>query len=175
MKSTEGSVWTEIEQLDISGLPSEATVRVLADGKLHALIRREGGFSGPHYAKAVCGIGRFDQNKPQRIHWHWHYCPYRMGGPTFIQLPDGRVVSGFRLLAKDSAGKFTGRMVLALTPKSSKSTDSPRIDKSRITLELPSGGDCSYPGLVYLNESLFVSYYSSHEGKTAIYLAKVEI
>ena len=41
-------------------------------------------------------------------------------------------------------------------------------------LKLPSGGDCSYPGLVWHNNLLWVSYYSSHEGKTSIYLATVK-
>jgi len=36
---------------------------------------------------------------------------------------------------------------------------------------LPSGGDTSYPGLLWHEERLWVSYYSSHEGKTSIYLA----
>jgi hypothetical protein len=40
-------------------------------------------------------------------------------------------------------------------------------------LSLPSGGDTSYPGLVYRDGILWVSYYSSHEGKTGVYLAKV--
>ena len=42
-------------------------------------------------------------------------------------------------------------------------------------LALPSGGDTSYPGLVFHEDLLWVSYYSSHEGKTSIYLAKVQI
>jgi len=42
-------------------------------------------------------------------------------------------------------------------------------------LELPSGGDCSYPGMVFFEDHLYVTYYSSHEGKTSIYLAKVKI
>ena len=36
-------------------------------------------------------------------------------------------------------------------------------------LTLPSGGDTSYPGLVWHDGLLWVSYYSSHEGKAAIY------
>ena len=41
-------------------------------------------------------------------------------------------------------------------------------------LTLPSGGDTSYPGLVWHDGLLWISYYSSHEGKkSAIYLAKV--
>ena len=42
-------------------------------------------------------------------------------------------------------------------------------------LTLPSGGDTSYPGLVWHDGLLWVSYYSSHEGKSAIYLAKVKV
>jgi hypothetical protein len=42
-------------------------------------------------------------------------------------------------------------------------------------LHLPSGGDTSYAGLLWHDEMLYVSYYSSHEGKTAIYLATVKV
>ena len=42
-------------------------------------------------------------------------------------------------------------------------------------LKLPSGGDTSYAGLVWHDGLLWISYYSSHEGKTNIYLAKVRI
>ena len=42
-------------------------------------------------------------------------------------------------------------------------------------LTLPSGGDTSYPGLVWHDGLLWMSYYSSHEGKSAIYLAKVKL
>jgi hypothetical protein len=42
-------------------------------------------------------------------------------------------------------------------------------------LKLPSGGDTSYPGLVWHEETLYVSYYSGHEGKTSIYLAKLKV
>ena len=42
-------------------------------------------------------------------------------------------------------------------------------------LHLPSGGDCSYPGMVWHDGLLWMSYYSSHEGKTSIYLAKVRL
>jgi hypothetical protein len=43
-------------------------------------------------------------------------------------------------------------------------------------LELPSGGDCSYPGLLWHDDSLHVTYYSSHEGgKAAVYYAKVKL
>ncbi len=40
-------------------------------------------------------------------------------------------------------------------------------------LLFPSGGDTSYPGLVWDKNQLWMSYFSSHEGKSAIYLARV--
>jgi acyl-CoA thioesterase-1 len=40
---------------------------------------------------------------------------------------------------------------------------------------LPSGGDCSYAEAVEKGESMLVSYYSSHEGQTNIYLARVPL
>ena len=42
-------------------------------------------------------------------------------------------------------------------------------------LQLPSGGDCSYPGMVWHDGLLWLSYYSSHEGRTGVYLAKVRL
>jgi len=42
-------------------------------------------------------------------------------------------------------------------------------------LTLPSGGDTSYPGFAWHEGVLWVSYYSSHEGKSSIYLARVKV
>ena len=42
-------------------------------------------------------------------------------------------------------------------------------------LTLPSGGDTSYAGMVWHADLLWVSYYASHEGKTAIYLARMKL
>jgi hypothetical protein len=43
-------------------------------------------------------------------------------------------------------------------------------------LELPSNGsDCGYPGMLWLDGLLWVSYNSSHEGKTNVYLARVQL
>ena len=52
---------------------------------------------------------------------------------------------------------------------------SPKTGRLRECLTLPSGGDTSYAGLVWHDGLLWVSYYSSHEEKTAIYLAKVKV
>ena len=40
---------------------------------------------------------------------------------------------------------------------------------------LPSGGDTSYPGMVLHGGLLWMSYYSSHEDGTNIYMTKVRL
>ena len=48
-------------------------------------------------------------------------------------------------------------------------------------LVLPSGGDCSYAGMVWRDNVLWISYYSSHddqsviENRSSIYLAQVRL
>lgn len=80
-----------------------------------------------------------------------------IGGPNSIRLPDGSLWAAGR---RYSEGRST---VLARMTR----------DSCEPVLILPSGGDCSYPGLVWHNDLLWISYYSSHEGKTSIYLAKI--
>lgn len=49
------------------------------------------------------------------------------------------------------------------------------LNTYRPELPLPRVGDTSYPGIAYYNGLLYMSYYSSHQGKSAIYLAKIEL
>ncbi|HYV26970.1 MAG TPA: hypothetical protein VFA77_05525, partial [Candidatus Eisenbacteria bacterium] len=142
-----------VTNLEISGSPNEATLRFLENGDCVALVRRE-----MEDQKAWIG----HSSAPYR-EWQWHSAGMRVGGPNFIVLPDGAMVASGR---KSSAGKpaetrtFVGRMDLRSV---------------RPDLVLPSGGDSSYPGMVWENGKLWISYYSSHEGATDIYLAKVAI
>ena len=83
-----------------------------------------------------------------------------VGGPEFAILPGGRMVAVVRL--------YNGRQ------RTSICSIDPAAATLAETLALPSGGDTSYAGLVFHEGLLWVSYYSSHEEKTAIYLAKVD-
>ena len=78
-----------------------------------------------------------------------------------IQLPDGRFVAAVRLY---DGGARTS--LCWLDPDQATMTE---------FLKLPSGGDTSYAGLVWHEGLLWISYYSSHEGRTSIYLAKVKL
>ncbi len=103
--------------------------------------------------------GQFGIAKPPYTAWEWKDVGTRIGGPAMLRLPDGRLVAGVRLY--DGAVRTSLGWV---DPVSGKFTE---------CLRLPSGGDTSYPGLVYHDGLLWMSYYASHEGKSSIYLAKI--
>ena len=98
-------------------------------------------------------------SRPPYTKWKWTKMSERIGGPNFIRLPDGRLwASGRRYGAQATT------TLALMTPTSYKPL-----------LTLPSGGDCSYPGMVWHAGLLWMSYYSSHEGKTSIYLARIQL
>lgn len=134
--------------------PNESTLLFTPDGLAHALVRREAGA-----ATAVLGTAR-----PPYTEWTWQDLGLSLGGPDLLRLPDGRIVAAGRVRTRSDEGPRTA--LLWLDPTSGQLIE---------FLELPSGGDTSYPGLVWWNDLLWVSYYSSHEGQTCVYLAQVEL
>lgn len=139
-----------VERLFDVGYPNESSI-VFAGETAYCLLRRDGNPQG-----GLIGIA-----KPPYTQWDWKELGVRIGGPHQIQLPDGRFVAAVRLYDKKV------RTALCwLDPAAGRLTE---------FLPLPSGGDTSYAGLVLHDGLLWVSYYASHEGKTSIYLARVEI
>jgi hypothetical protein len=147
--STDGVKYDLVTQLGVPGQPNETTVRFLPDGGMVALARREGGNT----------FGWVGTSQPPYTKWDWHETKHRLGGPNFIQLPDGS------LWAAGRSYPGGAKTVIARMTR----------DSYEPVLTLPSGGDTSYPGLVWHGGLLWVSYYASHEGKSAIYLAKVKL
>lgn len=154
--SPDGVDWRPVAKLAVPGRLNEATIRFLANDDCIALVRREG--LAPDQDKDAW-IG---QSAPPYTDWRWHSAGRQIGGPNFLVLPDGTMIAGGRLYqSKPATDKtFIGRM---------------NGESVRAELILPSGGDCSYPGLVWHDGLLWTSYYSSHEGQTSIYLAKVRL
>jgi hypothetical protein len=125
-------------------------LRFEEDETAYCLQRRDG--SAPHNT-AFLGVSR-----PPYTDWQWHDLGRYFGGPNFIQLPDRRWIAAGRVIEHGNPSTVIAQLNVA--------------DKTLQPIHtLPSGGDTSYPGLVWHNERLFVSYYSSHEGKANIYLA----
>jgi hypothetical protein len=98
-------------------------------------------------------------SKPPYRTWSWTKLDENIGGPNFIRLPDGSLWAAAR-----HYGEKRSTVLARLTR-----------DSYQPVLTLPSGGDCSYPGMVWHDDLLWMSYYSSHEGKTSIYLAKIKV
>ncbi len=146
-----------VRRLFDEGYPTETTLRFDAAGTCYALVRRDKRGDGPY--SAILGISRGDYTE-----WQWHDLGPEFnafGGPNLLQLPTGHWLAAGRM---HQDGAHT-----ALCHLDMKEHEMTRL------LELPSGGDTSYPGLLWHDGLLYVSYYSSHEGKTSIYLAKVKI
>jgi hypothetical protein len=142
---------TLVPRLFEKGYPNEATLRFLPDGRGLCLLRRDG---SPNTAQ----LGRAE---PPYTEWTWQDLGVRVGGPNVVRLPDGRCLAVTR---RYDGGVRTSVQWLD-------------VEKGTLTecLRLPSGGDTSYAGLVWHEGRLWVSYYSSHEGKTSIYLARVRL
>jgi hypothetical protein len=142
---------TLVETLFAQGFPNESSLAFLPDETCLCLLRRDG-----DPATAQLGTAR-----PPYTSWAWKDLGTRIGGPCLLRLPDGRLVAAVRL--------HDGRVRTALCWLD------PEQGTLREFLTLPSGGDTSYAGLVWHEGLLWVSYYSSHEGKASIHLAKVKL
>lgn len=140
-----------VENLFDVGYPNESAIVFRPDGTAVCLLRRDG----------KPNTGLLGTAGPPYTDWAWKDLGVRVGGPQVLQLPDGRLVAVVRL----HDGKVR-TAVCDLDPEKGTLTE---------RLALPSGGDTSYAGLVWHAGLLWVSYYSSHEGKTSIYLARVRV
>lgn len=135
---------------EIPDHPSEATLRFRADGTMIALVRRA--------EKAWIGT-----SEPPYTDWKWKETSHYLGGPNFVIAPDGSMWAAGRVWEETSEGRLQ-KVILA------EMTESELFP----VLDLPSGGDdTSYPGMCFHEGKLWITYYSSHEGKTAVYLARV--
>jgi hypothetical protein len=141
------------------GYPNESDL-VFNDKKAYALIRRD----ADSYS-AQLGVSHFPYKQ-----WKWVDLKSYIGGPVMLQLNNktmliaGRILQGNKLV--------TGLLSLDISNLDLNSLD---VQLKLLTV-LPSAGDNSYPGLVLKNKTLYVSYYSSHEGrKTSVYLAEIDL
>lgn len=134
--------------------PTETTLRFLPDDTMIAMTRR----TGPSPA------GWIGLSQPPYTEWQFRPTNKAFGGPNLILLPNGDWLAGSR--GYDQRPHTTALWKLDL--------DTAHFED---LLTLPSGGDTSYPGFVVDEEAnrLLVSYYSGHEGESAIYLATLRL
>lgn len=148
VKTTDGVNYQLVKSFDLAGAPGEAAILFRRGGRMMMVVRNLDFMS-------------LGFSAPPYTEWEWKKRPYYLGGPDLIQLPSGAVLLGTRLMK----GRDRHTIVGSLT------------DDGQFTerVRLPSGGDTSYPGMILYEDKLWVSYYSSHEGRTSIYLAKIPL
>lgn len=148
-RTEDGKKFSLVKQFDISQHPSEAILRFNEHGTMIALLRRR-------------GEGWIGSASPPYVDWEWISVGRRIGGPNFLILPGGELWICSRIYQQHGKKQEPHTALSLLT--------SHGLD---VKLILPSGGDTSYGGMVYLEDALYTCYYSSHEGKAKIYFAEI--
>ena len=139
-----------VSRFGLEGRPNETTLRFLDDDTMVALVRREEGTRSAMIGHAA----------PPYTEWTWADTRTRIGGPNLVVLEGGVLLAGGRRYGERTA---TALWQVGLDGSAAE------------LLVLPSGGDTSYPGLLVRGDELWVSYYSSHQGSTSIYLARLRL
>jgi hypothetical protein len=152
--SSDGTAFSLITALNPGRdlVPNETTLRFSDDGRMMALVRCERRGSNSF----------FGVSSPPYKDWSWTDTGHIIHGPDFLRLKDGRMYYSGRDYVDGKPNTTVG--ILTAT------------GQAMPMIVLRGGGDCSYPGLAEGPDGqLFVSYYSSHEGKTAIYFARIKV
>lgn len=150
-RSSDGQRWeTSIADVLVDGSPSEAVLRCAPDGSALALVRRDAPDSPAMLGTSTAPFRR----------WQWRALDRVLHCPNLMRVEDRWIVAGRGLDPDAHVALY------ALDPKE------PRLEE---ILRFESSGDCGYPGLVWHDERAWVSFYSSHHERTAVYLAQVRL
>ena len=153
VSTKDGIHYDLVATLPVDGFPNETTLRMLPDGRMAMLVRRDKGDA----------MGYWGVSEAPFTDWKFKRMEFRVGGPDFLPLDDGNIILGSRSYYIPSRNK---------TALYRGSADG---DFQEVLL-LPSGGDTSYTGLMVEGDTLWVSYYSSHETPNAsVYLARIPL
>lgn len=151
LQTKNGKHYEKVAKLEIDGNPNESTIRFDKNNKMYVLVRRENGDKMGVLAES---------NFPYRD-WSYNKLQLRLGGPNFLFLNDKQLIMGSRFF--ENKNVYTALFVTDLKGNVYK------------TIKLPSSGDTSYPGMLIYKKKLWVVYYSSHEGKSNIYMAVIPL
>ncbi len=153
LKTSDGISYDLVTNLDVPDFPNETTLRLLDDKRMLMMVRRERGD-----CKGYWGV-----SYPPYTDWDFKPMEMRLGGQDFLPVDENNILMSSRSYYIRSypktaiyKGKVNGKFQELMT--------------------LPSGGDCSYPGMMIVDDELWVTYYSTHETpKASIYLAKIPL
>lgn len=151
VKTLDGKSYDFVSKIPIDGNPNESTIRFDNKDQMYVLIRRENKDK----------FGAISKSEYPYNNWSHHMLTWQLGGPNFLFLDKTKLIVGSRY--NQEKGAKTGLFLTDLNGSVNR------------IIDLPSAGDNSYPGMVIKNGNLIVAYYSSHEGKSSIYMAQVPL
>lgn len=146
-KSGDGRKYESVTTFDV---PNATEASVAFDGDTMICLQRRDGKPNT----AWIGVSKAPYKE-----WTWKDLGVYFGGPHLVKTPDGSWLAAGRMTTTGKAQT----VLCELDVKAAKLTP---------LVTLPSGGDTSYAGLVWHDDQLWMSYYSSHEKKASIYLAR---
>ncbi len=129
--------------------PCEASMVFTSDSTAVAIVRDEHTSESSHI-----GVSK----KPFTV-WAWKEFPHFVRGPNMQLLPSGKL-----FLAAGSMMEYDKTYYAILNPKD--------LSVEKI-MAFPSGGDTGYPGVIIEGKTALISYYSSHEGSTRVYIDRL--
>ncbi len=150
VKTRDGISYQLVSTLKIPDSPNEATIRFGDRDEMRIVVRNEGGNLMGYLGTAAAPYTDFS----------WRQVSRQLGGPDLVRTPGGKGVLGSRRYTNPT------RTVFGLLDKDGHFE--PRV-------LVPSADDTSYPGMLIHGSKLWASYYASHEGKSAIYLARIPL
>ena len=149
VKTSKGMEYELVTELKIEGNPNEATIRFLSGAEMMILVRRGG----------EDNMGMIGTSKAPYTDWSWEKLDFQLGGPNFEIIPINKILIGTRVYAEE--GPYTALLM------------GKKGEPFKEVMRLPSGGDTGYPGMFSIAGYVWVTYYSSHEGKASIYYGRI--
>lgn len=146
--SEDGEHFNVMNRLNVDGNPNETDI-LKSGNEYIAILRREN-------ANAIVGkSSKLDEG------WEWCDAGCKVGGPDIIEI-EGNVY-------------VCGRSYKAGGPKTTLYILDRNTNSLCPIFDLPSGDDCSYPGMVYRRRKLYISHYHTDEkGGASIYLTIIK-
>lgn len=150
--SDDGVEWKTISTIRRGKWESETTLYIEPWGHITGFMRQKYGSPPAAIFESDPPYAAWKERKPDVNHFSGHSV-HTFAGTTYLL---SRTI--------DYATRKTGVMIYTFAG-----------GKLTPYCALPAGGDCAYAEAVQLGDDMLVSYYSSHEGATNIYLATVPL
>ena len=152
IKSADGLRWEKVSQIRGGNWESETTIHFVSADKLAGFLRQKYGSPQSSILWSSAPFTEWQEQPTPHLHFSGHAACTFEGIHYFLSRT-------FELGRKNPGIMIYTFADGELTPYCA----------------LPAGGDCAYPAAVQVGDEMLVSYYSSHEGSTNIYLARVPL